>query len=344
MVADIGIVSFQKFDNLLQTYYTNTTTDHTKIKSLYPILNDGRSIFTIDTNRSIDFNIESYIQNITPWLPFVKGLFVESKQANELQNSSIASLIDNKYVILDIVPIPIESTEEYMALRDDFIKRSHIGRLIVAPPDRIMYQPQMMKNLSIFLQSGTSQYHITAYDTIIIKSLPYTLYRITSFTSHHQDDLVRPWTAHNSIQKVDTTSSAYIKDILYNAKIISPSKSNKDIIYVDKRKSSDYTLGIWSDTLIWSYNTTGSSYKIDLWTIPRSAIVHLPDLPWWQASGLSGQSVHITHGISEAIVTGTGNILISYHRTSVMIWSYIISFICFMGYIWMIIHSYRKRK
>jgi hypothetical protein len=59
-------------------YRNREFTDYNKIETLYPTINNGKKIFTIDVNRPIDFGLDSYFQYMTPGLPFVKGLFWES--------------------------------------------------------------------------------------------------------------------------------------------------------------------------------------------------------------------------------------------------------------------------
>jgi hypothetical protein len=65
MIHHFGVLGFDKMNTTIGNR-DETLTDSIKIQKLYPIINNNKKIFTIDSSRPIDFGLDSYFQYITP--------------------------------------------------------------------------------------------------------------------------------------------------------------------------------------------------------------------------------------------------------------------------------------
>lgn len=330
------------FDKLATTigYRNKEFTDYNKIETLYPTINNGKKIFTIDVNRPIDFGLDSYFQYMTPGLPFVKGLFWESYKWNQLESSYIASLLAPQNIVLDFHYTNTREQGEYNRLRDGFIQTYDIWRILVWPPNKISYLNQDRHNMiATLIAQWTVDHTFTFTDSIVIQWITFELYQINNKIEILETWFIRPFTTDKQIIPINLEKQHFSEDILNIIKKESPIEKPKDLIYFDKKNIPDYTIPIWSGKVV--YTTDWTSYSIDLGTSPQSIVIRIPNLPWRTIEWENNQSIQVSHGIYDKIISWTGKITISYHRTRVMIMSYILSLLSLSGFIYCI---YKHKK
>lgn len=339
IIQHFWLLNLQYFSNFIGNR-DEQFTDYHKIERLYPYINNNKKIFTIDMNRPIDFWLDSFFQYTTPWLPFVKWLFWESYKWNQLQSSYIASLLAPQDIVLDFHYTNTWKQPEYNRLWDGFISHYDIWRLLMAPKDSLRYlHPDRQTLLKNTISSGTIQYKFNEYDTIVIQWVPYILYQISTNSGYSSSSFITLLSSQSIIVSIDTTKQHFSEDILNIIKKESPTKTTPDLIFFDKKNIPDYTLPIWSRYP--AYTQDWSSYSIDLWDTPTSIAIRIPNLPWRTIEWENNQSIQVSHGIYDKIISWTGKVIISYHRTRIMIMSYILSLLSFFGFIYCI-YKYKK--
>jgi hypothetical protein len=267
-------------------------------------------------------------------------LFRESYQWNQLESSYIASLLAPQNIVLDFHYTNTWNQPEYNRLRDGFIESYNIWWMLMAPSDQINYLNNDRKNMiNSTLSWWTIDHTFIFTDTLFIKWINYNLYKINPKIKESGDGLIRLLQSPSQIIPIDITKKHFSEDILNIIKKESPIEKPKDLIFFDKKNIPDYTIPIWSWKVV--YSTQWTSYTIDLGTSPQSIVIRIPNLPWRTIEWDNNQSIQVSHGIYDKIISWTGKITISYHRTWIMIMSYILSLLSLSGFIYCI---YKHKK
>ncbi len=339
IVYHFGIVTFSHLHDIIGERNIQGT-ETVKIDQYYPMLNNGKKIFTIDMYRPIDFGIDSYFQYMTPGLPFVKWLFRESSKGNQLISSYISTLISKKNMVLDFYISIVNNQSEYNKLWDSFVDQYNIGRIFMAPKNDIQYIPAKQASmLSSTFASGTMYHDFVLKDHLVIQGISYAMYEIVPKNNSTMDGFIRPLIHTNKIIPL-------VNDRLFADQILNMYKQetweNTQYIFFDKKNLPSVDTKIpYSDSYIPKYTLVDWIYTIDLWSAPQSVIMRLPDLPWWTFEGDQGQKITVLNWLYEKIVSGTWIVTIAYHRPFIMIFSYMLSLLSFgvFTYLW-----YRYKK
>jgi hypothetical protein len=177
-----------------------------------------------------------------------------------------------------------------------------------------------------FIINSTKQNNLIKKDTITIHWITYTIYQVKQKNNTNQ--IINQFSNNYSIIPINFNEHFFSEEILNTIKKESPQNMNKKIIFFDKKDVPKYNIFIGSWDI--PYTFTWNTYTINLWSSLKSIVISLPKLPWWHIVWNDWQDIKVADGIYEKIITGSGKISISYHKTSVMIIGYILSILSFI--------------
>ncbi|HMY80660.1 MAG TPA: hypothetical protein PK048_02340 [Candidatus Absconditabacterales bacterium] len=311
-------------------------------------IQDDKRILVIDARRSVDFNLDSYFQyQGYTGLYFVKGLFRESNRANNVLTSYLATTLTNSDLVVGYNYFYNLSCSDYQGFIDHFTDDYGIGWIVVADlfgANSYLSDDKKKCYDGMFRSSSTNNnYHFVG--DFGINNITYHLFKIESkYTGWTENELVSPIEkAHITILDQKTSDFYYDKILFSKKKLIEqqmitgtqkPIHEELFVVKQDYQEKPIPTLeniqpGVVrsrsiSDTqktpgIVLSMNISGNNN-----TFTRVKLTYYEGISAYDKQGNKLKVYPLYHGF---LVQGSGEIIITYHKPNIMVYSYRFSII-----------------